>query len=70
MAKWYLGRTCTNGLKPFKAAVAPTKESHGEYRQVVGAYRTRRDAVVAAAFGYRNPQFGYVAVLTGDKHAL
>lgn len=54
MAKWYLGRTHTNGLKPFKAETVPTKETHGEYRQVIGPYWTRRAAVMAAAFGYRN----------------
>lgn len=58
--QWYLGRTHTNGLLPFKSDIAPTKESHSQFRQVVGPYSTRRAAVMAAAFGYRNPQFGYV----------
>jgi hypothetical protein len=56
MSKWYLGRTSTNGLKPFKADVTPTRETHGEFRQVIGPYTTRRAAILAAAFGYRNPQ--------------
>jgi hypothetical protein len=40
---------------------ATPKPRAGEYRQVIGPYRTRDQAVMAAAFGYRNPQFGYVA---------
>lgn len=60
MNQWYLGRTQDNGLLPFKAEVQPTKESHSQFRQVVGPYRTRQAAVMAAAFGYRNPQFGYI----------
>ena len=55
-----VGRTQTNGLKIFKADVVPTKASHSQFRQVIGPYRTRQAAVMAAAFGYRNPQFGYV----------
>ena len=59
--KWYFGRTQTNGLKPFKAETMPTRETHSEFRQIVGPYRTRQQAVMAAAFGYRNPQFGYIS---------
>lgn len=34
MSKWYLGRTHTNGLKPFKADAKPSRETHGEFHRL------------------------------------
>ena len=47
--------------KVFKSPGIPTRETHGEYLQVVGPFRTKRGAIFHAALGHDNPHVQTVA---------
>lgn len=60
-AYWFVGHTGVE-LKAFKASKTPTTETHGsQFSAIVGPFNTKRGALWAERYGYKNPHFRHVA---------
>lgn len=59
-SKWYVGSN-NGGLYLFKSTIEPTEETHGQFKYVIGAFKTKRGAVYMAKYGLNNPHLLTVA---------
>ena len=60
--KHYVGLLSGKGLIYFASTKEVNRVSHGElYSAVVGPFRTKRAALWAEKYGYRNPHFQHVS---------